>query len=126
MGRGYLIKEALPSAPDIERPTAPSALTTLLLRFMTDAGPRTIVAAGVPLGAASDIAREMSRAGHFAEYVEESPKLSITDRVANSNREWAEDQGGFKAPAICQTPGSKSSNPAPASRVHPQRAKPLR
>lgn len=63
------------------RRTSPSAPTTLLLRFMTEAGPRTVITSGVPLNVASDIAREMLRAGHFAEYVDECPKLSLGERL---------------------------------------------
>ena len=53
----------------------------LLLRFVTEAGPRTVVATGIPLRIASDIAREMGRAGHFAEFVDQYPLFTIAERI---------------------------------------------
>jgi len=53
----------------------------MLLRFTTDAGPRTIIASGIPLKVASAIALEMNRAGHFAEYVDDSPRMNLAART---------------------------------------------
>src|SRR3954466_10374448 len=66
---------------ELERRTSPYAPMNLLLRFATEAGPRTVIASGVPLGHASVIAREMERAGHYAEFVDQIPSLSIAERV---------------------------------------------
>jgi hypothetical protein len=72
---------------DFERSTSPDARMNLLLRFSTDAGPRTIIASGIPLRIASDIAREMARAGHFAEFVDQFPVLSMADRIRRQKSE---------------------------------------
>jgi len=78
--RGRQAAKALPE-PDFERSTAPEARMALLLRFSTDAGPRTIIAPGIPLRVASDIAREMEQAGHFAEFVDQLPPMSMAERI---------------------------------------------
>ena len=49
----------------------------MLLRFTTEDGPRTIIASGVPLRVASAITLEMMRAGHFAEYTDDRPRLAM-------------------------------------------------
>ena len=49
----------------------------LVLRFVTDSGPRTIIAPGVPRKVASDIAKEMEKAGHRAEYTDHLRCLSL-------------------------------------------------
>lgn len=66
---------------DFRRRTEPNAPTTMLLRFMTESGPRTIVATGIPLRIAADIEREMMRAGHFADHVDEFPRLTMAERI---------------------------------------------
>jgi hypothetical protein len=65
-----------------ERSSHPDTDVTLFLRIETVAGPRTIVASGLPLSAASAIAEALSEAGHYAEYVDQRPQLSLRDRVA--------------------------------------------
>src|ERR1039457_78242 len=55
---------------DLRRSISPEARMNLLLRFETESGPRTIVAPGVLLPVASEIALAMERAGHFAEFVD--------------------------------------------------------
>src|SRR4051812_31702605 len=68
-------------AQELERSTSPGAPMSLLLRFETEAGPRTIIASGIPLAHASDIAWEMEKAGHHARFVDQLPNLSVGDRV---------------------------------------------
>jgi hypothetical protein len=68
-------------AQDLARSTSPCAPMSLLLRFETEAGPRTIIASGIPLAHASDIAWEMEKAGHYAQFVDQLPNLSIGERV---------------------------------------------
>ena len=71
--------DTAPVAPDAgeeaARSTRPDAPMQLVLRFMTETGPRTIIASGIPLQVASEITAEMMRAGHFAQYVDERPRL---------------------------------------------------
>jgi hypothetical protein len=81
------------------RRTHPDAPMTLLLRFSTQSGPRTIVAGGIPLGIASDIAREVSRAGHFAHYIGECPRLTVAECLKRRN---AEPQGRSKVGMVIQ------------------------
>ena len=69
------------SDEDFGRSTMPDAPMQMLLRFTTEAGPRTIIASGIPLRVASAIALEMNRAGHFAEYIDDSPRLTLTARA---------------------------------------------
>jgi hypothetical protein len=70
-----------PAKEDYGRSTAPDARMNLLLRFETANGPRTIVAPGISLATASEIAFVMSQAGHFAEFVDWLPVVSIEERV---------------------------------------------
>jgi hypothetical protein len=65
----------------LQRSTSPAAKMTLILRFETERGPRTILAPEIPLALASEITREMIRAGHFAEFVDQLPPLSVAKRV---------------------------------------------
>ena len=66
---------------DFRRRTEPNAPMTLLLRFMTESGPRTIIATGIPLRIAAEIEREMMRAGHYADYIDEFPRLTMAERI---------------------------------------------
>jgi hypothetical protein len=69
--------QASPEAPDeFPRSTLPDAPMQMLLRFTTESGPRTVIVPGVPQHVASAIALEMARAGHFAEYVDDRPRLA--------------------------------------------------
>jgi hypothetical protein len=61
----------------VHRSTKPDAPMQMLLRFTTEDGPRTIIASGVPLRVASAITLEMLRAGHFAEYADDRPRLAM-------------------------------------------------
>ena len=63
------------------RQTSPDAKMNLILRFETEQGPRSVVAPGVPLALASAIAHEMLRCGHFADYVDYLPAMSVTERI---------------------------------------------
>jgi hypothetical protein len=53
----------------------------LLLRFETPSGPRTIIAPGVSLATASEVALVMSQAGHFAEFVDYLPSQPIDQQI---------------------------------------------
>jgi hypothetical protein len=66
---------------EFRRGTSPYARTNLLLRFETPNGPRTIVAPGISLAIAYEIANAMTEAGHFAELVEPGPTVSIAERM---------------------------------------------
>lgn len=68
-------------AAEPERRTHPHASMNLVLRFVTEAGPRTVIASGIPLALASDIAREMEKGGHHAQFVDRLPNLSVAERV---------------------------------------------
>jgi hypothetical protein len=66
----------------LERRTQPDARMTLFLRIETIRGPRTIIASGLPLSAASEIAEALTEAGHYAEFVDQRPQVTMADRVA--------------------------------------------
>jgi hypothetical protein len=66
---------------ELDRTTSPQAPMSLILRFATEAGPRSVIASGVPLGVASEIVREMARAGHYAEFVDQYLTVPMTDRI---------------------------------------------
>lgn len=66
---------------DLDRRTTPDARMDLLLRFVTESGPRTIIASAIPLGLASEIMREMEKAGHFAQYVDHLEALPLGERI---------------------------------------------
>ena len=72
-----------------ERSTHPDTDVTLFLRIETSGGPRTIVASGLPLSAASQIAEALNEAGHYAEYVDLRPQTPMIDRVARRKYEQA-------------------------------------
>ena len=67
--------------PEFERRTHPQAPMRLTLRFATEAGPRTVTASDVPLGIAADIAREMEKAGHFAQFTDQLPPVPMAERI---------------------------------------------
>ena len=54
----------------------------LMLRFETERGPRTLVAPGVSLALASEIADAMMLAGHYAEMVDHTPTFTVAQHVA--------------------------------------------
>jgi hypothetical protein len=66
---------------EFQRGTSPYGRTNLLLRIETPNGPRTIVAPGVSLAIAHEIANVLTEAGHFAELVEPGPSVSIAERM---------------------------------------------
>jgi hypothetical protein len=72
---------------DYVRSTSPDARMNLLLRFETANGPRTIMAPGVSLATASEIAFVMSRAGHFAEFVDWLPAMPLEERIKRRKAE---------------------------------------
>jgi hypothetical protein len=83
---------AMPEAEADEasrRSTNPDALMELVLRFTTEAGPRTITASGVPLKVASAITQEMLRAGHYAEYSDQRPRTATALWARGQNKERA-------------------------------------
>ena len=53
----------------------------LVMRFETESGPRTVVAPRVPLGVASQIARTMIVAGHYTEFIDEFPPVTMAERI---------------------------------------------
>lgn len=73
----------------LERSSHPDTDVTLFLRIETTSGPRTVISSGMPLSAASAIAEALSEAGHYAEYVDQRPQLSLRDRVARKKYEQA-------------------------------------
>jgi hypothetical protein len=75
------------SDDDFRHSTSPEARMNLLLRFETDSGPRTIVAAGIPLRAASEIAHAMKCAGHFAELTDYLPPVTMAERMKHRRAE---------------------------------------
>jgi hypothetical protein len=72
--------EPAPFVP--ERRTCPDAVMDLMLRFETERGPRTLVAPGVSLALASEIADAMIQAGHYAEMVDHTPAFTVAQHVA--------------------------------------------
>ena len=79
-GRPLRQIEPVPAVP--ERRTCPDAAMNLMLRFETERGPRTLVAPGVPLTLASEIADAMILAGHYAEMVDHTPSFTVAQHVA--------------------------------------------
>ena len=70
-----------------ERSTFPGAPMTLFLRIETERGPRTVIASGLSLEAASDIADAIAEAGHYAEFVDECPHESLADLLSRKKYE---------------------------------------
>ena len=54
----------------------------LMLRFETERGPRTVVAPGLTLAQAREIADAMMLAGHYAEMVDHTPAFTVAQHVA--------------------------------------------
>jgi len=75
--------------PEYQRSTLPDSPMNLLLRFETPSGPRSILAAGIPLKIASEITTTMIRTGQFAEFVDHCPTSSVADRVKRRKLEKA-------------------------------------
>ena len=71
----------------LARSSHPDTEVTLFLRIETGSGPRTIVTSGLALSAASAIAEALTEAGHYAEYVDQRPQLSMHDRVMQKKYE---------------------------------------
>ncbi|HEY2836156.1 MAG TPA: hypothetical protein VGI89_06260 [Rhizomicrobium sp.] len=84
---GQFFKDEDLAGEMLERSSHPDADVTLFLRIETASGPRTIVSSGMPLSAASAIADALTEAGHYAEYVDQRPQLSMRDRVAQKRYE---------------------------------------
>jgi hypothetical protein len=66
----------------LARSTAPDAPMTLFVRIQTERGPRTIISSGLTLSVASEIAQAMAAAGHFADFVDQCPAISVPERLA--------------------------------------------
>jgi hypothetical protein len=79
----------VPAGRDYGRSTSPDARMNLLLRFETASGPRTIVAPGISLAMASEIAQAMSEAGHFADFVDHLPSMSVKGHLERRNEKEA-------------------------------------
>ena len=72
----------------LERSTAPDAPMSLFMRIQTVDGPRTAVASGVTLAAASQIAEALAQAGHYAEFVDQcAGKDTVPERVRRKRLE---------------------------------------
>ena len=66
----------------LERSTVPDAPMSLFMRIQTVDGPRTVVASGVTVAAASQISEALAQAGHYAEFVDQcGAKDSVPERV---------------------------------------------
>jgi hypothetical protein len=91
---------------DFRHSTSPEARMNLLLRFETDSGPRTIVAAGIPLRAASEIAHAMECAGHFTEFTDYLPPVTMAERI---KRRRAENTFPNSHRTIVELPRSKQA-----------------
>jgi hypothetical protein len=74
--------EPLPEEMPLARSTAPDAPMTLFVRIQTERGPRTIISSGLTLSVASEIAQAMAAAGHFADFVDQCPAISVPERLA--------------------------------------------
>jgi hypothetical protein len=85
--RSEQIQPPPPADEDFRHSTSPEARMNLLLRFETESGPRTIVAAGIALRAASEIAHAMKCAGHFAEITDHLPPVTMAERMKRRRAE---------------------------------------
>jgi hypothetical protein len=66
----------------LERSTVPDAPMSLFMRIQTADGPRTMIASGVTVAAASQISEALALAGHYAEFVDQcSTKDTVPERV---------------------------------------------
>lgn len=84
---GQLLNDEHLDGLALERSSHPDTEVTLFLRIETGSGPRTIVTSGLALSAASAIADALTEAGHYAEYVDQRPQLSMHDRVMRKKYE---------------------------------------
>jgi hypothetical protein len=72
----------------LERSTVPGAPMSLFMRIQTADGPRTLIASGVTVVAASQISEALALAGHYAEFVDQcSTKDTILERVRRKRLE---------------------------------------
>ena len=72
----------------LERSTVPGAPMSLFMRIQTADGPRTLIASGVTVAAASQISEALALAGHYAEFVDQcSTKDTILERVRRKRLE---------------------------------------
>ncbi|HEY5084281.1 MAG TPA: hypothetical protein VII48_07170 [Rhizomicrobium sp.] len=66
----------------LERSTVPDAPMSLFMRIQTADGPRTMIASGVTVAAASQISEALAQAGHYAEFVDQcATKDTVPERV---------------------------------------------
>jgi hypothetical protein len=66
----------------LERSTVPDAPMSLFMRIQTADGPRTMIASGVTVAAASQISEALAQAGHYAEFVDQcATKDTVSERV---------------------------------------------
>jgi hypothetical protein len=90
--------------PEVEfvRSTIPDAPMQMFLRFTTSAGPRTVVASGVPLKVASEIAQEMMAAGHYVEYIDDRSRPALAHLIKKQKSEGsAKPAASLKLAAAC-------------------------
>ncbi|HUO01701.1 MAG TPA: hypothetical protein VMU31_02905 [Rhizomicrobium sp.] len=72
----------------LERSTVPDAPMSLFMRIQTVDGPRTVVASGVTVAAASLISEALAQAGHYAEFVDQcATKDTVPERVRRNRLE---------------------------------------
>ncbi len=69
----------------IDRTTNPDAMVTLLMRFETPFGPRTIVANGLPVKDASLVADVINSGGNYAEFIQERARFPLAKESKKSN-----------------------------------------
>lgn len=84
----------------LARSTAPDAPMTLFVRIQTERGPRTIISSGLTLSVASEIAQAMAAAGHFADFVDQCPAISVPERLARQRYDRALSGRPFGAGAL--------------------------
>jgi hypothetical protein len=57
----------------------------VMLRFETERGPRTVIAPGLSLLQAREIADAMIQAGHYAELVDHAPAFTVAEHIVRRN-----------------------------------------
>lgn len=71
---------------DFDRPANPETLATLLMRFTTANGSRTVVANGLSLRDAALVADAVTESGHYAEFKETGSTLALKELVARKRK----------------------------------------
>lgn len=80
--------EPAPELSELERSTTPDMPMSLFVRIQTFEGPRTIIASGVTVAAASQISEALAQAGHYAEFVDQcATRDTVRERVLRKKLE---------------------------------------